>query len=206
MQNQDEPRIEASGVRTVISIQGKNTRLGSLFKTPKYNLLYKGRPAIEHTVEYMSQFGPVHVLGLEGQQAPNLVKLPFLPLIDCLKLFGFEDDTFYIDCDVIPLKINLPKGDTIYTFKRNEESPNQYGNVHQKDGLAIESNEKGIMFNYCTSGIYFFDSAEVFDIFSVGCLSLSQVYNKMIAAGRIVHADTTSEIFKFGTLHDITGL
>lgn len=193
-------------MRTVISIQGKNTRLGALFTTPKYNLLYKGTPAIERTVEYMSQFGPVHVLGLEGQQAPNLVKLPFLPLIECLKTFGLEDQTFYIDCDVIPLKINLPQGDTIYTFKRNEESPNQYGNVHVRDGQAIESNEKGHTFNYCTAGIYYFDSAEVFDIFSPGCVSLSQVYNCMIAAGRTVHSDTTSEIFRFGTLHDITGL
>src|SRR5688572_26909316 len=117
-------------MRTVISIQGQNTRLGKLFKTPKYNLLYKGLPAIEQTVAYMKQFGPVHVLGLEGQQAPDLVKLPFLPLIECFKRFGLEDQTFYIDCDVIPLKINLPKGDTVYTFKRDSASPNQYGNVN----------------------------------------------------------------------------
>jgi NDP-sugar pyrophosphorylase family protein len=193
-------------MRTVISIQGKNTRLGALFKTPKYNLLYKGLPAIERTVEYMSQFGHVHVLGLEGQQAPNLVKLPFLPLIDCLKTFGLEDDTFYIDCDVIPLKINLPKGDTVYTFKRNESSPNQYGNVDVRDGQVIESNEKGQPFNYCTAGIYFFSSAQRLADFSAGCVSLSQIYNKMIQAGKTVQADTTSEIFRFGTLHDITGI
>lgn len=193
-------------MRTVISIQGKNTHLGKLFKTPKYNLLYKGLPAIEQTVAYMKQFGPVHVLGLEGQQAPNLVKLPFLPLIECLKRFGLEDQTFYIDCDVIPLKINLPKGDTIYTFERNHGSPNQYGNVNVVDGVAVESNEKGQPFNYCTAGIYFFDSAQVFNIFSIGRLSLSQVYNAMIANGRHVNADTESEIFRFGTLHDITGL
>ena len=199
-------------MRTVISIQGKNTRLGLLFKTPKYNLLYNGIPAIQHTVNYMEQFGPVHVLGLEGQQAPNLVKLPFLPLIDCLKKFGLEDDTFYIDCDVIPLKINRPTFDTIYTFKHDDKSPNQYGNVHVfmnahvSTGVVIESNEKGKPFNYCTAGIYFFQRAEWFDKYSHGCVSLSQVYNKMIVAGRRVYADTTSEIFRFGTLHDITGL
>lgn len=193
-------------MRTVISIQGKNTRLGSLFKKPKYELLYKGKPAIEHTVEYMKQFGPVHVLGLEGQQAPNLVKLPFLPLIECFKTFGLQDQTFYIDCDVIPLKINLPKGDTVYTFPRNSNSPNQYGNVNVVDGKAVECNEKGQPFNYCTTGIYFFNSAEVFNAFSVGRLSLSQVYNAMIAIGRTVNADTDSEVFRFGTPHDITGL
>lgn len=193
-------------MRTIISIQGKNNRLGQLFKTSKHNLLYKGLPAIEQTVNYMQRFGPVHVLGLEGQQAPNLVKLPFLPLLDCIREFGVEDQTFYVDCDVVPLKINLPKGDTIYTFKRNPESPNQYGNVHVKDTLAIESNEKGATFNHCTAGVYYFDSAEVFNAFSPGCVSLSQVYNRMIAQGRTVYADTTSGIFKFGTLHDITGL
>ncbi len=193
-------------MRTVISIQGRNTRLGQLFKTPKYNLLYKGIPAIQHTIDYMSQFGPVHVLGLEGQQAPNLVKLPFLSLIDCFKKFGLEDDTFYIDCDVIPLKINRPSSSTVYTFRRDPHSPNQYGNVHVENGTALECNEKGKQFNYCTTGIYFFDRAEQFDAFSVGCVSLSQVFNKMIVQQGGISADTTSEVFRFGTLHDITGL
>jgi len=194
-------------MRTVISIQGKNTRLGQLLKAPKYNLLYQGIPAIEHTVKYMERFGPVHVLGLEGQQAPNLVKLPFLPLIECLKKFGLEDDTFYIDCDVIPLKINRPTANTIYTFKRDEHGPNQYGNVNvSAESQVLESNEKGKPFNYCTAGIYFFQRAEWFDKYSNGCVSLSQVYNRMIADGRTVQADISSEIFRFGTLHDITGL
>lgn len=192
-------------MRTVISIQGKNTRLGLLFKTPKYNLLYHGKPAIEHTVEYMKQFGPVHVLGLEGQQAPNLVKLPPLPLIECFKQFGLEDDTFYVDCDVVPLKINLPKGDTIYCFRRTDDC-NHYGNVQVQDGLALECNEKGKPFNYCSAGVYFFQKAESLASFSFGCASLSQVYNKRIVAGLSVSADTTSEIFRFGSLHDITGL
>jgi len=192
-------------MRTVISIQGKNTRLGQLLKAPKYNLLYQGIPAIEHTVKYMERFGPVHVLGLEGQQAPNLVKLPFLPLIECFKRFGLEDDTFYIDCDVIPLKINLHERDTVYAFPRKEESPNQYGNVHVRNNEVIESNEKGKPFNYCTAGIYFFRRAAWIE-HSNGCVSLSQIVNQMIAARVTVQADTTSEIFRFGTLHDITGL
>ena len=89
---------------TIISIKGRNERMGKLFKTPKYNLLYKGRPALEQTVEYMSQFGDVMVMTHENSP-------PDSGIVDMLCKMDLPDQFFVVDCDVIPIKINPPGDD-----------------------------------------------------------------------------------------------
>lgn len=187
---------------TIIPCNGKNQRLGQLFKAPKQNLLYQGRPAIERTKDYMKRFGPVDVVKLDIA-TDNQVDTILHYLMWHQTLMG---SFFVVDCDVVPVKINSPKGNTAYVF-RPQGLVNNYSNFSvNEDSIVGECNEKGMRLDYCGAGVYYFESARDFIEFSAGRQTCAQVFSAMIAGGRTVYADTTSEIFRFGTLHDITGL
>lgn len=180
---------------TIISLKGRNTRMGKLFKTPKYNLLYKGRPALEQTVEYMSQFGEVKVMTHENSQ-------PDTGIVDMLLQMDLPDKFFVVDCDVIPIRLNPPQGATVYCFE-NKDGLSCYSNYDVRpDGMVTQCNEKQEVFKYSGAGIYYFDNAKQFKgaCFD-GFKTLAQVMEKLLKTG--VRADTTSEIFRFGSLQTI---
>lgn len=188
---------------TIIPANGKNQRLGQLFKTPKQNLLYQGRPAIERTKEYMSQFGEVAVVKLDHETANQVETIVNWILTEDNILKG---SFWVVDCDVVPVKLNKPKINTVYVFRPQSEV-NQYSNFSvNEDSYVEECNEKGKRFDYCGAGIYFFLSPMEFLDNSYGKQSCAEVIAAMIERGHYFKADTTSEIFRFGTLHDITGL
>lgn len=200
----------------IYPINGKNTRLGKLFKTPKHLLLYKGFPALQDSVQYMRQFGSVTILcrpeyraGIEALTdspyfKPNIFEATETDnVIDTIKQIKLKDKIWIVDCDVVPINLNPPKGNTVYLFKNEKKMPD-YSNFSVKNHIVIECNEKGEPYQYAGAGIYYFEMNDDFYNYSIGCQSVSQVLNKMILAGKKVHADTTSEIFRFGTLNDIT--
>lgn len=198
---------------TIIPINGKNERLGKLFKNPKHLLLYEGMTAIERTVNYMTDFGPCIIFCNEqydnGLRYFNRKIVPSTSnVIETLKegiIGNFNTELFIVDCDVIPRKLNKPKGNTVYLFK-NETKKNHYSNFEVRDGTVISCNEKESIMGYAGAGIYYFRYISEFLKYSNYCTSVSQVISKMLKNNVSVHADTTSDIFRFGTLHDINGL
>lgn len=193
----------------IIPCNGLNERMSALFKTPKHLLLYQGKPAILRTVEYMEQFGEVRVLANEYRYYEELKKLLgdiVIPVvgtdnvIDTINQMDYKGPLWIVDCDVVPLSLNIPIDNTVYCFK-NPLGLNQYSNfLLDVDNNVLDCNEKGYKYDYSGAGIYYFASPDTFEKNSDGCASVSQV----VARCEFV-ADTTSEIFRLGTLPDITG-
>ena len=186
---------------TIISIKGKNTRMGSLFKTPKHNLLYKGRPALEQTLEYMNQFGEVNVMTHENSP-------PDTGIVDMLLKMDLPDQFFVVDCDVIPIKLTPPNGTTVYCFE-NKAGLGCYSNFETVDinGECIikSCNEKKQVFKYSGAGVYFFQTSIFFKEVAEGCKTIAEVIEKILKKNSALmpKADTTSEIFRFGSLQTI---
>lgn len=199
---------------TIIPINGKNERMGKLFKKPKHLLLYKGLPAIIASTTIMKGFGG-KVKCLVGE---NYFDIPFVDnqrvtptnnTVDTLRQTSMHVNTFVVDCDVIPLKLNTPKGNTVYLFK-NTSGINQYSNFKlDSDGYVIECNEKGEEFEWCGAGVYYFSDQNDFKT-SFKSKSLSDVIKHQTEDAKTFNlpymrfkGDTTSKIFRFGTLTDI---
>lgn len=189
----------------IYPINGKNERLGELFKTPKHLLLYKGMPAVMASIEYMAKRfgGEIRVLvgwHIEWRPPDNVkgfLVCPTKSQVETLNLSKISGPVMFIDCDIVPLEINEPKGNTVYLFE-NKEWMKQYSNYKVEDGKVIDCNEKGEFYPYAGAGIYYFENAADFYSNSEGCTSISQVVKKLP-----FKADTTSKIFRFGTLNDI---
>lgn len=205
----------------IYPINGANTRLGSLFKTPKHLLLYKGVPAIVASVEYMmTKFPDAKIVILANERyASNLyleyqvnkhVWVEVVPntesQIETLRI-GTKDITgpvMFVDCDIVPLSINEPKGNTVYLFE-NKLWMKQYSNYAvdlDTRNTVLACNEKGEHLPYAGAGIYYFQDVSRFNHWSEGCKSISEVIGKMITS-RPFFADTTSVVYRFGTLNDI---
>lgn len=170
--------------------------MGKLFKTPKYNLLYKGRPALEQTVEYMSQFGEVKVMTHENSP-------PDTGIVDMLLQMDLPDQFFVVDCDVIPIRLNKPSGTTVYCFE-NKSGLGGYSNFkkHPVTNDITDCNEKGLILDYAGAGVYYFHHDGAFKTIAKDCTSLAQVMKE--ASNSIsINVDTTSEIFRFGSLQTI---
>lgn len=180
---------------TFISIKGKNTRMGKMFKTPKHLLLHNGRPAIERTKELMAQFGEVIICDHENTP-------PDTGIVDMLLQMDLPDNFFVVDCDVIPYKLNPPDGNTVYLFE-NTDKLDCYSNFKLFHGKVLDCNEKQEVFDWAGAGVYFFRSASEFKESSYNCNTLAQVMAKMLKRELSVKGDTTSEIFRFGSLQTI---
>ncbi len=198
----------------IIPINGKNERMGGLFKTPKHLLLYKGVPAIERTLDYLGGMeiqiltnddyiddlkkyhdGDIQVtnVGYTNSQVETILK--YNPEKD--------RDVMFIDCDVIPIRLSMPNVNMVYVFE-NKLKDKQYSN-YSVDGVLIKDcNEKESVCQYAGAGIYYFRSYFQFRQYAEGCTSISQVIKKMITKDDIWF-DADNEIFRFGTLKDITG-
>jgi len=213
--------------KVIYPINGRNERIGKLFKTPKHLLRYKGEVALQDSVQYMSQFGEVTIL-CRPEYYDDIFKLTDSPyfkpdifqakesdsVIDTVRQINCLSSTgvWFVDCDVIPIKLNPPKGNTAYLF-RNDKKLKHYSNFTIRDGYVLEANEKSQLSEWAGSGVYYFTYAESIYDFAASCKTFAQVINKMCAHVHLhpedtymkVKADTTSEIFRFGTLEDITG-
>jgi hypothetical protein len=150
---------------------------------------------LEQTVEYMSQFGEVKVMTHENSQ-------PDTGIVDMLLKMDLSDQFFVVDCDVIPIRLNKPTGTTVYCFE-NKDRLGCYSNYDVKpDGMVKQCNEKQETFKYAGAGVYYFDNAKQFKGACYdGLKTLAQVMEKLLKTG--VKADTTSEIFRFGSLQTI---
>lgn len=196
-------------------INGLNARMGSLFKTPKHLLLVDGEPALKKSINYMKRFGDISILA--GEKYYDEIRIDWLP--ESARVFKVEptnnvietikqtkhgnEELWIVDCDIVPRYVNRPHGDTVYCF--NNSGSNQYSNFKLDDGKVVACNEKGEKYQYAGAGIYYFRELKDFLDFSDGCTSVSQVYASMLQSRRTIYADTTSDIFRLGTLPDITG-
>ena len=189
----------------IYPINGSNERMGKLFKTPKHLLLYKGISAITFSTTFMKDFGTVKVLIGNYPDVPHVDNIKVTPTdnpVDTIKQFMLKDNFFIVDCDIIPFGLNKPQGNTVYLF-RNENQLTHYSNFKVENGLVVDCNEKGKVFEWAGTGIYFFRMNDDFYQYSVGAKSVSEIIRRMVKAGKKVNADTTSKIFRFGTLEDI---
>jgi hypothetical protein len=199
----------------IYPINGKNERLGNLFKTPKHLLLYKGVPAIVASVNYMRSLFPdaqIVILANErysdvmwdllGEDAWIEITPDTESQVDTLRwLTGHmtEGSVMFVDCDIVPISINPPNGNTVYLFE-NKKWMKQYSNYElDACGFVTKCNEKGEYHPYAGAGIYHFIDVQRFNENSIGCKNISEV----IAKYGIFYADTLSQIFRFGTLNDI---
>lgn len=133
---------------------------------------------------------------------PVKILMPFLlPYIMNFIYFikhGKAGPVMFVDCDIIPIRINKTVGNTVYLFK-NELWMKQYSNFQVQDGQVVDCNEKGEFFPYAGTGIYYFQEATQFYDNTDGCTTVAQVIKKLLPFG----ADLDSEVFRFGTLNDI---
>lgn len=179
-------------MKTIISIKGKNERMGKLFKTPKYNLLYKGKPALQQTVEYMSRFGDVFVADHSNTPTDNHI-------VDMLMQMDLPDQFFVVDCDVIPIHLNDPVGSTVYCFENTDVLPGYSNYEVRADGTVLRCNEKQTIFRFAGAGVYYFNNQQEFKQAAGQCESLAQVMANMPG----IVADIDSKIFRFGSLQTI---
>lgn len=143
----------------------------------------------------MSQFGEVKVMTHENSP-------PDTGIVDMLLQMDLPDQFFVVDCDVIPIRLNPPQGTTAYLF-HNKNTSEGYSNFTELNGKVISCNEKEHPMHWAGAGVYSFQQEKnAFKEYAKGCKSLAEVMRNCI--GKIeVKADTTSEIFRFGSLQTI---
>jgi hypothetical protein len=196
----------------VFPINGKNERLGELFNTPKHLLLYKGNSAIYTSLQYMAKRFPkaemIILVNKRYMKAMGPFTYACTPCddtgsqVETLRLAKVKGPVMFVDCDIVPEDINDPIGNTVYLFE-NKEWLKCYSNYKVNNGEVTECNEKGEYFPYAGSGIYHFSDAGEFYDRSVGCDSISEVIREYLSDSIPVYADTSSKVFRFGTLNDI---
>ncbi len=205
---------------TIIPINGKNERMGGLFKTPKHLLIVDGVPALKRTVEYMSQFGEVVILA--GEQYYGDIKLEWLTedctvkkvlptsnVIETIHQYIFsldelDEELYIVDCDVVPVQLRAIWGNCVYCFE-NTKKINHYSNYFIKDDKIVDCNEKTYLYDHAGAGVYHFERAGDFVGYSVGAKSVCDVVLKAIRNVETFYGHTKNEITRIGTLPDITG-
>lgn len=211
---------------TIIPVNGRNERMGSLFKTPKHLLLHEGKPAIQWTAEYMSQFGKVVILANRRYYAHLVSLLPKCEVvmvddtnsvIDTLMQYKyhFKGELFIVDCDVVVKRLKRHRKNTVYCFENNE-GLNQYSNFStDQNSLITECNEKEKPLQYAGAGVYYFDNYDSFCDGHVDKTSVAQViarnmehyydhHGKNFVTYK-TYVETDCEIIRIGTLPDIVG-
>lgn len=204
----------------VIPVNGRNERMGALFKTPKHLLLVDGEPAILRTVDYMSQFGEVTVIANERYYddlteilSCKIVKVEDTSnVVETLRLIDLQDDLWIVDCDIVPENLNSQNGNTVYLFPNTERLNNYSHFLLDADSNVISCNEKILPHQWAGAGVYYFQKARTFYEFSRGSQSVAWVINRAVSyhnehpeSPHGFLGDTTSQINRIGTLPDITG-
>ncbi len=211
----------------VIPVNGKNERMGSLFKTPKHLLLHQGEPAIVKSVRYLRGLGEVRILA-GPEYYPELKKMfpsecdyvePTSSVIATLHQLSpafIQEDLWIVDCDVIPTWLpgaaahldlaDVRNVNAVFCFDyKNPNDFKRYSNYAVDQGKIIDCNEKEESLHYAGAGVYHFSSASKFLYYSAGCNSVSAVVGKMIAAGKTFFMLTGVEVIPIGTLQDVIG-
>lgn len=200
-------------MRVIVPINGKNERMGELFKTPKHLLLYNGKQIISHICNY---FGEVTILTNDDyiKEIGNLFYASSIEIINIGKTNSqietllrytekiVDNNIMFVDCDIIPLTINSPLGNTVYCFE-NKLQYKQYSNYSAENGHITACNEKESVCKYAGAGVYYFESSDQFNKYAIGEKSISGVVKKMIQDGIKFKLDCSNEILRFGTLKDI---
>jgi hypothetical protein len=202
----------------IIPVNGVNSRMGSLFKTPKHLLLVEGKPAILQTLDYVDDGVPTILAGeayadelesLCGTQA-FIERVPVTrnqveTIKHCSRIKG---DLWIIDCDIVPVDLPDPgHRTTAYCFK-NQSGLNHYSNFQaDEDGRVVACNEKEQALEWAGAGVYYFKDADEFWNYSQnGEETIAQVMEHMVKEGRDpVYVNTDNYIIRLGTLPDITG-
>ena len=208
-------------INIVYPINGKNERMGSLFKTPKHLLLYEGNPLILKSVnniintfknckvtiltniDYYTDLYKlfknnkhviVHLIEKTNSQVETILLTP-----------NIEGSVMFIDCDILPVSIeNFElKIPTIFTFENKQKLLNYSNYKINKYNTIIDSNEKEKFYSQAGSGIYYFPDFNKFLSYSDDCKNISHIIKKMLYTGEIIKANKTSTILRFGTLQDI---
>lgn len=206
----------------IYPINGKNERMGSLFKTPKHLLLYQGISGIKHSVNNLidrfknskiiiltneSYFNELNLLFKDNEQVDiRLIEKTNSQIETLLVATKYlTGSVMFVDCDIIPTKISnfKPKYTTIFTFENKEKLLNYSNYRIDRYNNIIECNEKQKAFKQSGAGIYYFPNVNEFNKNSIDCTNVSQVVQKFIKNGIKVKANIDSEIYRFGTLQDI---
>jgi len=206
----------------VYPVNGDNKRMGSLFKTPKHLLLYNGIPGIVLSVNnLLNTFknskiiiltNEIYFDGLVAAFSNNtsieikIIEKTNSQVETILKgTAQLTGSVMFVDCDIIPLKINdfQKNNTTVFTFENKEKLLNYSNYKINTYGNVTECNEKEKLFKQAGTGIYYFNNIELFNKNSNECNSISQILQKLICDGETIKANTTSEIYRFGTLQDV---
>ena len=203
----------------LIPVNGKNERMGSLFRTPKHLLLHKGEPIIGKSVRYLKKNDKIKILA--GYESINQLEVMFPEIVTLAQptdnvietllqyrdKFG-EEPVMIVDCDIIPNDLygistieNL-----VYVFDNNDRLPG-YSNYSDKGGIITSCNEKETPLRWAGAGVYQFRSASEFFVYADEhkCKSVSEVVAVMIKLGFEFKVVPNQHITRLGSLYDITG-
>lgn len=134
-------------VTKVVTIGGSGTRLKSISPSDKQNL-YWGRMRI---IEWIKSIFPDCLI--IGEQKTN-------SRLETLKMLEVKENILVIDCDIIPLGIDLSNlhKDTIWFFQSKKE---KYGSlIFNKDGELLRVSEGENISPFKSSGAYFIKDLE----------------------------------------------
>jgi hypothetical protein len=208
-------------MKVIIPINGKNERVGKLFKTPKHLLLYKGIPALYYNLQYFNKMNYVDEVVILTNNSYINELFDFLHLativdvgktssqVETLRRYTENipyADIMFVDCDIIIKDIVQPDFNTVFVFE-NKNKDKQYSNykVSFEHGnyVITDCNEKENYEKYAGSGVYYFQNIADFSEYSKSCTSISHVVKNMINAGKKFIIDKDNDIYRFGTLKDI---
>jgi len=206
----------------IYPINGKNERMGSLFKTPKHLLLYKGKEILKCSVDNIQEDCPqAKVIILTNILYSEAISKLFLDNtsvtvevigntsshVETLRSSKYvkEGPVLFVDCDIVPEVLgefdkNYP---TVFTFKNNTGLLNYSNYQVDEQSSLLSCNEKQEIFENAGAGVYYFPDMKVFLGYSQECKSISECISRMLHDGIVSKVTSTSIIHRFGTLQDI---
>lgn len=206
----------------IYPINGKNERMGSLFKVPKHLLLLEGKSILLHSITtLLKTFPTAHVLIITNkeyseaiQQTLNNYSNITIKLVDKTKsqvdtltkvTHDISGPIAFVDCDIVPRKISPfnKKYTTVFTFKNTHRLLNYSNFKANSSKTIIDCNEKQKLYANAGAGIYYFPDVSLFNKYSTDCNSVSECIYKMLQDGIRAKVNTDSVIGRYGTLQDI---
>lgn len=209
-------------VTIVYPINGKNERMGSLFKTSKHLLSVVGKPIILHSIECLKDRFPQSsfIIATNKDYHDQLVAMfenkdyVSVKLIDktnsqveTLRLIttSLTGSVMFVDCDIVPKTITTfnSKHSTVFTFKNTNKLLNYSNYKANASKTIIDCNEKQKLYKNAGAGIYYFSDVNLFNQHSLNCKSVSECILTLVRRGVKVKLNVDSVIDRYGTLQDI---
>ena len=135
-------------INKIVTIGGSGTRMKAISPADKQNLHWGNKTILEWI---KTIFPDCEVVGDKKTNSR----------LETLKQLGIKENILIIDCDVIPLGIDLSNlhEDTIWFFRSEK---NKYGSLIFNDDLELlEASESKNISNYKASGVYFIKDLEM---------------------------------------------